>query len=98
MSKKIAFATMVLVLAVASTPAFAISNQALQQGTKETRQLLRLMDTDQNGEVSKAEFMRFMEAEFDRLDVDHSGALSVRELSRFPFHYAPGRVGGTTHR
>jgi len=42
--------------------------------------------------------MRFMEAEFDRLDVDHSGALSVRELSRFPFHYAPGRVGGTTHR
>jgi hypothetical protein len=93
---KIAFITVSLISGLASAPAFALSERAVQQGTRETRQLLRLMDTDQNGEVSKAEFMRFMEAEFDRLDVDHSGALSVRELSRF--HYAPSHVGGTSHR
>src|SRR5208283_459068 len=44
--------------------------------------LLRLMDTDRNGRVSKAEFMHFMAEEFDRLDVDHSGELDPEELSR----------------
>jgi hypothetical protein len=32
--------------------------------------LLLLMDTNQNGRISKQEFMTFMEAEFDRLDTD----------------------------
>jgi Ca2+-binding EF-hand superfamily protein len=39
------------------------------------------MDQDKNGVVSKEEFMQFMEAEFDRLDVDKSGGLSAEELS-----------------
>ncbi len=50
-------------------------------GEKEAKKLLLLMDKDQNGKVSKQEFMSFMEAEFDRLDKDKSGELDVKELS-----------------
>ncbi len=39
------------------------------------------MDTDKNGKVSKQEYMKFMEDEFDRLDRDKSGELDVAELS-----------------
>ena len=89
----IAFVTISLVAGAASTPAFAVSSRAVAQGEKETRQLLRLMDVDQNGRVSKQEFMQFMEAEFDRLDVDRSGELTVKELSHF--RYSPPHPGGT---
>jgi Ca2+-binding EF-hand superfamily protein len=89
----IALVTISLVAGAASTPAFAVSSRAVAQGEKETRQLLRLMDVDQNGRVSKQEFMQFMEAEFDRLDVDRSGELTVKELSHF--RYSPPHTGGT---
>ena len=49
-------------------------------GTDEVKQLLSLMDTDKNGKISKAEFLKFMEAEFDRLDKDKSGELDPKEL------------------
>jgi hypothetical protein len=51
-------------------------------GEQNVRQLLLLMDTDKNGMVSKAEYMRFMEAEFHRLDKGNSGALNARELNQ----------------
>jgi Ca2+-binding EF-hand superfamily protein len=47
--------------------------------------LLLLMDADQNGKISKEEYMRFMEAEFNRLDIDKSGELDVKELTRSTF-------------
>jgi hypothetical protein len=52
---------------------------------QDVKDLILLLDTDKNGKVSKEEFMKFMEAEFDRLDKDKSGELDVRELreSRF---------------
>ncbi len=53
----------------------------IRAGEPEAKRLLLLMDTDQNGKVSKAEFMAYMEAEFDRLDVNHDGALDVKELT-----------------
>lgn len=52
------------------------------KGEKEAKKLLLLMDKDMNGKVSKQEFMRFMEAEFDRLDVDKNGELDVKELTQ----------------
>jgi hypothetical protein len=49
-------------------------------GEAEVVQLLLLMDTDKNGKVSRQEFMKFMEAEFNRLDKDKSGELDPKEL------------------
>lgn len=87
---KIALVTMPLVLAAASSPAFAVSARGVAAGEAWARQMLPLMDTDKNGRVSRQEWMRFMAAEFDRLDVDHSGELSVQELARFPSGSHPG--------
>jgi Ca2+-binding EF-hand superfamily protein len=49
-------------------------------GEDYARKLLLLMDTDKDGRVSKKEFMSFMSAEFDRMDVNHDGVLDVKEL------------------
>ena len=58
----------------------------LTRGEQEAKKLLRLMDKDLNGKVSKTEFMNFMSAEFDRMDKDRSGELDVRELTEAPAH------------
>jgi hypothetical protein len=39
------------------------------------------MDTDRNGKISKQEYMKFMESEFDRLDKKNNGELDVKELT-----------------
>jgi Ca2+-binding EF-hand superfamily protein len=44
------------------------------------KQLLLLMDTDKSGKISKEEWMKFMEAEFDMLDKDKKGQLDREEL------------------
>ncbi len=41
------------------------------------------MDTDKSGKISKREWMRFREAELDRLDMDKTGELDVKELAIF---------------
>jgi hypothetical protein len=64
----------------------------LSAGEKEAKKLLLLMDKDENGMVSKEEFMAFMEAEFDRMDKDKSGQLDVQELTQ-----AKIRVNAAVH-
>jgi Ca2+-binding EF-hand superfamily protein len=54
----------------------------LALGEPEVTQLLLLMDTDKNGKISKEEWMKFMEAEFDRLDKDKKGQLDAKELTQ----------------
>jgi hypothetical protein len=54
----------------------------LTMGEDNVKQLLLLMDTDKRGKVSRQEFMKFMEAEFDRLDRGKSGELDVKEITR----------------
>jgi len=44
------------------------------------KELLLLMDTDKTGKISKQEWMKFMEAEFDRLDKNKKGELDSEEL------------------
>ena len=52
----------------------------LEAGLSPTVRLLQLMDTDKNGKVSKEEFMRFMQAEFDFADRNKDGELDPQEL------------------
>jgi hypothetical protein len=54
----------------------------LALGEDDVKQLLVLMDADKNGRISRDEYMRFMTAEFDRLDKDKSGELDVKELTQ----------------
>jgi hypothetical protein len=51
-------------------------------GEESIKQLLPLMDTDKNGMVSKQEFLKFMAAEFERLDKEKKGELNVKELTQ----------------
>ena len=52
----------------------------LALGRCQVKQLLLLISPDKNGKISKQAWMKFIEAEFNRLDKDESGELDVREL------------------
>ena len=78
---------------VAGTAIASDNAQKVAAGVSATKQLLLLMDTDKNGKVSKQEFMSFMEAEFNRLDINHDGELDVHELMQMQV-----RTTGGTHR
>jgi hypothetical protein len=51
-------------------------------GEDGVKQLLPLMNADTKGMVSKQEYMKFMEAEFERLDKNKKGELNVKELTQ----------------
>jgi hypothetical protein len=53
-------------------------------GEAEVKQMLPLMDQDKDGKVSKQDFMKFMEAEFERLDEKKEGKLDVKKLTQPP--------------
>ena len=63
--------------------------------TKNVKELLALMDTDKNGKTSKQEWMKFMEAEFDRLDAGKKGEMDPKGLlqSTVLEHVRPSEVG-----
>lgn len=74
-----------LIVAGAASQDTRPNSKAVAEGEVEAKRLLLLMDRDQNGKVSKAEFMAFMEAEFARLDVNKDGELDVKELTQARF-------------
>jgi EF hand len=90
MSKKrfMMLATVVLGLAAARGLVFAAPH--LDPAIKQTVQLLVLMETDPSGKVTKAEFMKFMEAQFDRLDKNKDGALDVKEFTQSSYYVHTG--------
>jgi hypothetical protein len=57
------------------------NDKKVAAGEREAKKLLLLMDTDKSGKVSKQEFMSFMEAEFERMDINKDGELDVKELT-----------------
>jgi hypothetical protein len=54
----------------------------LVMGEEHVKQLLPLINANKEGVVSKQEFMKFMEAEFDHLDKEKKGELDVRKLTQ----------------
>ena len=84
---------MVTIAQKASVPKQPTKDSMAQQNVKE---LLLLMDTDRNGKISKQEWMKFMEAEFDSLDKDKKGELDRKELLQSTVtvkHARPADVG-----
>jgi Ca2+-binding EF-hand superfamily protein len=71
-----------LMTAFAQKESVPVNQDRVALGTDEVKQLVELMDADKSGKVSKAEYMAFFSAEFDRLDKDHSGELDVKELEK----------------
>ena len=67
---------------VAQKAAAPKAQDKLAIGQEQAEQLLLLIDTDKSGKISKEEWMKFMEAEFDRLDKDKKGQLDVKELTQ----------------
>jgi Ca2+-binding EF-hand superfamily protein len=86
-----------MLLATRATPQTApaqsatskVQEKKLALGEDEVKKLLLLMDADKNGRISKQEYMSFMEKEFERLDVDKSGDLDVKELTQSSLQAAP---------
>src|ERR1700679_561164 len=80
-----------VVVAVSAMPGPAIAQtkaavpkaqDKLALGEEQAQQLLLLIDTEKKGKISKQEWMKFMEAEFDRLDKAKNGELDVEELTQ----------------
>ena len=66
----------------------------LALGEDQVKELLLLIDGDQNGKISKQQWMNFMEAEFDRLDKDKKGQLDAKELTQSRLRVShPASVG-----
>jgi EF hand len=63
-----------------SPAAFAYSKHTDAVTDASVRRLLRLMDKDKDGIISKNEFMNYFSERFDRLDVDHNRRLMPDEL------------------
>lgn len=70
-----------------------VNEKKVSEGEAFAKQLLLLMDRDKNGKVSREEFMAFMEAEFERMDINKDGQLDVKELA-----YTRVIRGGAPHR
>jgi hypothetical protein len=74
---------------VPPTPEQTKREKQLSAATEAARELLLAIDTNKSGKISKEEWMRFMEAEFDRLDTDHKGQLDVDELTKSRIRVRP---------
>jgi Ca2+-binding EF-hand superfamily protein len=90
--KIVSFVAVSLVAGAVSSDASAASKRTDAAARSDVRQLLSLMDKDKNGTVSKEEFLQYMSATFDALDVNRSGQLEPTELrnARTPIAKHPG--------
>lgn len=72
----------VAVNAVAQKTTAAKPQDKLAIASSDVKELLLLMDADNNGKISKKEWMSFMEAEFNQLDKEGKGELDLKELAQ----------------
>jgi Ca2+-binding EF-hand superfamily protein len=70
-------------------PAFGMERPTMYGSVGGSDRLLRQMDTNMNGTVSKHEFLRFVGQNFEHLDTNRNGRLERHELRAL--------VGGRSH-
>ena len=78
----VALGSIGLTTALAQRDNVPVNQDRVALGVDEVKQIVELMDTDKSGKISKAEFMAFFSAEFDRLDKDKSGELDAKEIAK----------------
>ena len=80
--KLVALIGITLAAGSVASDAFAqrVSKRTAGAASRDVGNLVRMMDADKNGVVSKDEFMNFMSRTFDRLDANKSGALEPNEM------------------
>jgi hypothetical protein len=95
MNRKSILIVAALAVTVSGSAAYGAGPPTGGLGDTQVKELLLLMDRDQNGKVSRREFMSFMTAEFDRLDINKDGELDVNELENLRVTHAkhPGGTG-----
>ncbi len=99
MKKQIQSIAAIAVLAAASslsTSVFAAEAGKSAVGTpasnRYTQALITKMDVNRDGKVTKAEFMKFVESEFDFLDKDKSGQLDTSEIMNKEYFSRPANM------
>ena len=70
------------------------TQDTLARGEDEVKSLLLLVDTEKTGKVSEQEFIRFMEAEFKRLDKNKSGEIDTKTLAQSQLRVVPSAKMG----
>ncbi len=48
--------------------------------TDKVKELMVLMDSNPNGKISKQQWLKFMEAQFDKLDLTKKGEIDIKEI------------------
>lgn len=66
----------------------------LALGEDDVRQLILLIGPNKEGKITKKAWMKFMSAEFDRLDKDKSGTLDADELAQSQLRASPFSSAG----
>jgi EF-hand domain pair len=70
----------VLMAGMAAGLTVAAGAQKTGSAPPAAQQWLALMDSDNDATVSKAEYVAYVDKQFDKLDVDHDGTLDANEL------------------
>ncbi len=71
-------------LAIAAGGAWAQSPAASEDDVAKAKSFIKGLDKDGNGTLSRAETKGFpLDADFDKIDANHDGALDARELAEF---------------
>jgi len=68
-------------VAVAQKASVPHTQDKVALGQQEVEQLVLLIAGDKTGKITKDQWMKFMEAEFDRLDKNKTGELDAKELT-----------------
>ncbi len=101
MIKSAAAAAAIVVATMMSASSFAADAAKSVVGTptanRYTQALVDRMDSDKSGKVSKAEYMKFMEAEWNALDKDKNGVLETTEYMNREY-FAPPAGGAASTR